>query len=103
MEFIMPKATLEYDLSVPDDKEELQIAQKYRGVLWDLDQALRNDLKYNDKLSEDVMTKLEEYRTKLHRLMDEAGITTWYWDESHSDGTEEGQELLEGSPTVRLL
>lgn len=77
----MPKATLEYDLSVPDDKEELQVAmeaQKYRGVLWDLDQALRSDLKYNDKLSEDVMTKLEEYRTKLHCLMDEAGITTWY-------------------------
>jgi len=76
----MPKATLEYDLGNPDDVEELQISMdgnKYRGVLWDIDQALRDELKYHE-LSEEVAEKLQLYRDMIHRKLDEAGITSWF-------------------------
>lgn len=77
----MPKATLEFDLGEPDEQENMWISMegnKYRGVLWDLDQALRGDLKHNDSLSDETYAKLEEYRKKLHHMIEEAGISTWY-------------------------
>jgi len=77
----MPKATLEFDLGEPDEQETMWISMegnKYRGVLWDLDQALRSDIKHNDSLSDETYAKLEEYRTKIQQLIDEAGISTWY-------------------------
>lgn len=75
----MPKATLEYDLSDPDDVEALQVSmegRKYQGILWDVDQALRNELKYHS-LSEEVADKLQAYRDKIYELLQEAGVTSW--------------------------
>ena len=77
----MPKATLEFDLGESEELEAMWVfmeGQKYRSALWDLDQALRSDLKYNESLSEETSTKLQEYRDKLHSLIEESGISTWY-------------------------
>ena len=71
----MPKFKLEYNL--PEEKSDFMLASRafeWYSTLWDLDQFLRNKLKYgSDFKSADEA--LEEIRKFLHEEMEEEGIS----------------------------
>jgi hypothetical protein len=46
----------------------------YWNVCWDLDQWLRSELKYNDKLSEDTNDAFELVREKLREFCNDNGV-----------------------------
>ena len=68
----MPKATLEYNL--PEEQDEFELAAnagKYYSVLWDLDQYLRNKVKYAaEDVPEEYTNAMDETRTKLMKLLE---------------------------------
>jgi hypothetical protein len=67
----MPKVTKEYKL--PEERAEYEMdcnAQKYYGVLWDFDQYLRNEIKYNNAPKE-----YEIIREELWRLLSDENIS----------------------------
>lgn len=71
----MTKVTLEYDFN--EEREEMESCingWKWKMVVWDLDQHLRSELKYNDKVVGDVLLAVEKIREKLHELKDEHGL-----------------------------
>lgn len=71
----MAKITLEYDFNEERDEMESCInGWKWKMVVWDLDQHLRSELKYNDKISNEVYVALGIIREKLHELKDEHGL-----------------------------
>lgn len=77
----MPKATLEYDLSKPDEQDALQTAMdasKYKAALWDIDQWLRSEVKYKEDLSDELRDKYDELRSKIRNKIEEYGITSWW-------------------------
>jgi hypothetical protein len=62
----MPKVTVVYNL--PDEQPEYELhmcSSKMFSILWDFDQWLRSEIKYNDK------EELQPIRDKLYNLMDE--------------------------------
>ena len=70
------KATLEFNL--PDDQDDFQDAvngQKWRLMVWDFDQKLRSQLKYNDKLSSEQYKVYEEIRDLLWEKIGEEGLS----------------------------
>jgi hypothetical protein len=71
----MAKVTIEFD-SI-EDKDEMEMClngMKWYLLAWELDQYLRNRLKY-ENLSEDAYKVLDETRAKLRELMRENGLT----------------------------
>ena len=71
----MAKVTLEFDFD--EDREEMESAingWKWTMIVWDLDQHLRSELKYNDKLTGDAYEAVEKIRETLHELKSEAGL-----------------------------
>jgi hypothetical protein len=71
------KAILEFIL--PDDKAEFDTATKamdWAILAWDLDQYIRNRLKYqSEKLDTSSATEeLEIIRNELHILMEDSGL-----------------------------
>jgi len=73
----MPKAILEFDLNEEQYEFEQAVnAGKFRSVLWDLDQLLRNKTKYApDDTTEEQIAAYYELRDELHKLMEEHNIT----------------------------
>jgi len=73
----MPKAILEFDLNEEQyEFEQAANAGKYRSVLWDLDQFLRNKTKYAlDDVTKEQIEAYYELRDELHKLMEEHSIT----------------------------
>jgi hypothetical protein len=72
----MAKVTLEFDPA--EDREEMESAingGKWKQLVWDLDQHLRSELKYNDAVTGDVYEALEKLRQHLHELKSESGLT----------------------------
>ena len=72
----MAKVILEFDPF--EDKYEMESAlngTKWRGLVWDLDQYLRSELKYNDKLDGEAYDAVEKIREKLHELKNDEGLT----------------------------
>lgn len=72
----MAKVILEFD--PVEDKYEMESAlngAKWRNLVWDLDQHLRSELKYNDAITGEVYEALEKVRNKLHELKSESGLT----------------------------
>ena len=70
------KATLEFNL--PDDQDDFQDAvngHKWRLMVWNFDQKLRSQLKYNDKLSPEQYKVYEEIRNLLWEKMGEEGLS----------------------------
>lgn len=66
------KATLNFDLSDPDDQNEFDLcsnARKMFLVLWEFDQALRSKYKYEG------IEAAEEYRDLLREHLVENGIS----------------------------
>ena len=72
----MAKVILEFDPF--EDREEMESAingGKWKMLVWDLDQHLRSELKYNDKITGDVYDALEKIRKHLHELKNDSGLT----------------------------
>lgn len=67
----------EYDTENYDQLREiktLQNAQAFKGILWDIDQKLREQLKYNNELSESAYVALEEIRSFLYECLRENNV-----------------------------
>jgi hypothetical protein len=72
----MAKVILEFDPF--EDREEMESAingSKWKMLVWDLDQHLRTELKYNDTITGDVYDALERIRKHLHELKNDSGLT----------------------------
>ena len=68
------KAILEFEL--PEDKEEFDVASKgmdWALVAWDIDQLLRDKLKYG-KLLPNTRETLEEIRNTLNEMLIDKGL-----------------------------
>lgn len=71
------KATLEFNLDEFSDLQAHLRAVKSTDLviaLWDIDQYLRKELKYNEKLSEPEHDVLQKTRDELYRILSEKGI-----------------------------
>ena len=71
------KAILEFEL--PDDKVEFEASTKsmdWAILAWDIDQYIRNRLKYQSEKLETSSAKeeLEFLRNQLHEMMEENGL-----------------------------
>lgn len=72
----MAKVTLEFDPE--DEHEEMESALngwKWKMLVWQLDQHLRKELKYNDNITSEAYEAIEKIREQLHVLKSEAGLT----------------------------
>jgi hypothetical protein len=72
----MGKIILEFDSF--EEQEEARMAidgGKYKLVIWNLDQHLRSEMKYNDNLDEKVYDEFEQLRNKLRQLLGDQGLT----------------------------
>jgi len=73
----MAKVLLEFDPI--EDREDMESAingWKWKMLVWELDQHLRSELKYNpDKLTNETYEALEKLREKLHELKSESGLS----------------------------
>ena len=68
------KITLEFK---DEDAEEALTAldgYKWKLALWDLDQYLRSQVKYNNDLTEQAYEALENCRYKIVKLLDEYNL-----------------------------
>ncbi len=71
------KGILEFDLR--DDQKEFETAinaDKYKSLIWDLDQYLRQQIKYSaDNLSNDTINAFELIRDKIREELIENNIS----------------------------
>jgi hypothetical protein len=68
------KAILEFSLPEEEDEHSLAVnARKYYTVLWDIDQQLRNKIKYSNA-SDDTIAAYEETRDLLWELLNDKGL-----------------------------
>ena len=61
-----------------DDQDDLLTAingYKYKLALWDLDQFLRSELKYNAELTEEQYDYAQMLRDKLHEILNDYDVT----------------------------
>lgn len=71
------KATLEFNL--PEENEEFETASnawKYKSVLWEMDNYLRNKLKYEELKGEEYVA-YEQVREHLWSLINEENVTLY--------------------------
>jgi hypothetical protein len=64
--------------NLPEEETEFKMAvnvSNYFTTLWDMDQWLRSEIKYNDRLSEEEYKTFEKVREKLYVLLNENNIT----------------------------
>jgi hypothetical protein len=69
----MTSATLTFD-----DENDLLTAingYKFKLALWQVDQFLRSEMKYNDKLTEEQYDYAEIVRNKLHEFINDFNVT----------------------------
>ena len=72
----MAKVILEFDPF--EDRDEMESAlngAKWKMLVWDLDQHLRSELKYNDAVTGEAYAALEKIRERLHELKTDSGLT----------------------------
>jgi hypothetical protein len=71
------KGILEFDLR--DDQKEFETAinaDRYKSLIWELDQYLRQQIKYNaDNLSNDTITAFELIRNKIREELIDNNIS----------------------------
>jgi hypothetical protein len=69
----MTSATLTFD-----EENDLLVAingYKYKLALWQVDQFLRSEMKYNDKLTSEQYDYAEIIRDKLHEFINDFNLT----------------------------
>jgi hypothetical protein len=73
----MPTATLIFNL--PEEQEDFEIANhasKYYSIIWDLDQFMRNQIKYTDEHTPELFIEaVQLVRDELWNLMNEKNLT----------------------------
>lgn len=70
----MSKIILEFDgIEERQDARDALDVMKWKSVVWDLDQHLRSELKYND-LPDDVYEALEQLRERLRNLVSDNNL-----------------------------
>lgn len=68
----MGKITFEFDsIEEAEDVRTALDGYKYKLVIWDFDQYLRNQIKYNDKLPSEVAEAYEDLREKLREFLND--------------------------------
>ena len=75
MKMKIMKAILEFEL--PDDKTEFDTASKamdWAILAWDMEQYIRNRLKYEKDLDASSIEELQLLRKELHDLMEDSGL-----------------------------
>jgi hypothetical protein len=73
----MAKAILEFNLADPDDATDYIRANKALDMaiaLWDIDQYLRAETKYNEELTQDAYDALVTAREKFYQILNERNI-----------------------------
>jgi hypothetical protein len=71
----MAKVTIEFDAN--EEATELREAldgYKWKQAVWEIDQKLRNELKYNEKLSGDIQEYLEKFRQEIRDILSDNKI-----------------------------
>jgi hypothetical protein len=71
----MAKVTIEFDTN--EEATELREAldgYKWKQAVWEIDQKLRNELKYNEKLSGDIQEYLEKFRQEIRDILSDNKI-----------------------------
>jgi hypothetical protein len=71
------KAILEFDLNEPDDQTShlrAILALDMAICLWDIDQYLRSQTKYNEELTQEAHDALDKARDEFYRILNERGI-----------------------------
>jgi hypothetical protein len=48
---------------------------KYRAAIWEIDQYLRNQVKYNEKLPSEVGEAYENLRDKIREILSDSNLT----------------------------
>lgn len=72
----MAKIYVQLDPDEPEDKDKLDLMTngwKFRSALFEMDQYLRNRLKY-DALEKDIRAQLQAVRDKLWEIVGELGV-----------------------------
>ena len=73
----MAKAILEFNLADPDDATDYIRVNKALDMaiaLWDIDQYLRAETKYNEELTQDAYDALATAREKFYQILNERNI-----------------------------
>jgi len=74
----MAKATLKFNLDDPSDEEAHRRAVKSLDLclaLWDIDQYLRSQTKYNEQLTQDAYDALEKARKEFYEILNKRNIS----------------------------
>lgn len=71
----MGKIILEFDsVEEQDDARDALDGYKWKLAVWDIDQHLRSELKYNDNIKDDVYDVLEKVRDEIRDILEGYGI-----------------------------
>ena len=71
------KATLEFDMNDLDDvksHKRMILSDDIVFCIWQFDQYLRGQIKYNEDLTQEAHDALEDAREKLHELLNDKSI-----------------------------
>jgi hypothetical protein len=71
----MGKIILEFDsIEEQDDARDALDGYKWKLAMWDIDQHLRSELKYNDNIEANVYDTLEKLRDEIRDILEGYGI-----------------------------
>ena len=66
------------EFTLPEEEQQFELASKASklyAILWDFDQYIRGEIKYNaESLPESTLKKLEEIRDKFNNLCEDNAI-----------------------------
>jgi len=75
----MGKIILEFDsVEEQDDARDALDGYKWKLAVWDIDQHLRSELKYNDNIKGEVYDALEKVRDEIRDILEGYGIKLDY-------------------------
>lgn len=71
----MGEIILKFDsIEEADDARTALDGYKWKGAMWDLDQWLRGEIKYNDKLSEERYDAYQAVRDKIREILHDSNL-----------------------------
>lgn len=72
------KAILEFNMDDGENRDNFDNAVngwKWKQAVWEIDQWLRSEVKYNDNLSEEQYKIYDSTRDKIREILGESGLT----------------------------
>lgn len=71
----MSKIILEFDsIEEAQDARDAIDGWKWKHSMWELDQWLRGELKYNDNLSQEIYDTYDKLREKIREVLNDNGL-----------------------------